>query len=58
MDGEGTIDVEVSSDTKHVLIDVSDTGKGVPKNKFETIFWTRLLHKRRGWAWGFRLLKG
>ena len=57
MDGEGEIDLEVSSDSSHVHIDVTDTGKGVPKNKFVTIFEPGYSTKRRGWGLGLSLTK-
>lgn len=57
MNGEGEIDVEVSTDTRTVLIDVTDTGKGIPKNKFETIFEPGYSTKRRGWGLGLSLTK-
>ncbi len=57
MNGEGDIDVEVSTDSSNVLIDVTDTGKGIPKNKFETIFEPGYSTKRRGWGLGLSLTK-
>lgn len=57
MDGEGEIDLEVSDDSASVFIDVSDTGKGIPKNKFETIFEPGFSTKRRGWGLGLSLTK-
>ena len=57
MDGEGEIDVEATSDLKNVLIDISDSGKGIPKNKFETIFEPGYSTKRRGWGLGLSLTK-
>ncbi len=57
MDGEGKIDVEVTSDSQHVIIDVTDSGKGIPKNKFDTIFEPGYSTKRRGWGLGLSLTK-
>ncbi len=57
MDGEGEIDVEVGTDSKSILIDITDTGKGVPKGKFETIFEPGYSTKRRGWGLGLSLTK-
>jgi len=57
MDGEGKITAEVSSDSKNVFIDISDTGKGIPKAKFETIFEPGYSTKRRGWGLGLSLTK-
>lgn len=57
MDGTGEIDLEVSSDSNSVHIDITDTGKGIPKNKFETIFEPGYSTKRRGWGLGLSLTK-
>jgi signal transduction histidine kinase len=57
MDGEGKIDVDVSVDNQHVIIDIADSGKGIPKNKFETIFEPGYSTKRRGWGLGLSLTK-
>lgn len=57
MDGEGRIKVDITSDGSHVHIDVSDSGKGIPKNKFETIFEPGYSTKRRGWGLGLSLTK-
>ena len=57
MDGEGKIDVDVTSDINHVIIDVTDSGKGIPKNKFDTIFEPGYSTKRRGWGLGLSLTK-
>jgi signal transduction histidine kinase len=57
MDGEGKIEVDATSDNSHVFIDISDTGKGIPKSKFETIFEPGYSTKRRGWGLGLSLTK-
>jgi signal transduction histidine kinase len=57
MDGEGSITVEAGSEGNHVWIDVTDSGKGIPKNKFETIFEPGYSTKRRGWGLGLSLTK-
>ena len=57
MSGEGRIDVEVTADAKNVIIDILDSGKGIPKNKFETIFEPGYSTKRRGWGLGLSLTK-
>jgi signal transduction histidine kinase len=44
------------SDNK-VFIDVSDTGKGIPKSKAETIFRPGFTTKKRGWGLGLALAK-
>jgi len=58
MEGEGEIVFSFQGirDTK-VLIDISDTGKGVPSNKFKTIFKPGYTTKKRGWGLGLSLVK-
>jgi len=40
-----------------MVIDVSDTGKGVPKSQFKTIFQPGYSTKKRGWGLGLSLAK-
>jgi signal transduction histidine kinase len=58
MEGEGEIVFSLRGirDNK-VLIDISDTGKGVPSNKFKTIFKPGYTTKKRGWGLGLSLVK-
>ena len=58
MEGKGEIVFSFQGirDTK-VLIDISDTGKGVPSNKFKTIFKPGYTTKKRGWGLGLSLVK-
>ncbi|MBO7442966.1 MAG: ATP-binding protein, partial [Paludibacteraceae bacterium] len=39
------------------IIDVSDTGKGIPKSKFKTVFEPGFTTKSRGWGLGLSLAK-
>jgi signal transduction histidine kinase len=57
MDGSGTIKVSTSVNGKSVVIDFSDTGKGIPKGKFKTIFNPGYSTKSRGWGLGLSLAK-
>ena len=57
MGGEGSIHIAVSTEGTKVAIDVTDTGSGVPKGKFETIFEPGYSTKRRGWGLGLSLTK-
>src|SRR5262249_40917140 len=38
MTGEGHIGIHISKDPRHVYVDISDTGKGIAKSKFKTVF--------------------
>jgi two-component sensor histidine kinase len=57
MEGSGALDIEISEDTDHIHIDVSDTGKGIPKSRFKTIFHPGFTSKTRGWGLGLTLSK-
>ena len=40
-----------------VKIQVSDTGKGIPKNQFKKVFEPGFTTKKRGWGLGLSLTK-
>lgn len=55
MEGNGKVNVEISETDGLVFIDVSDTGKGIPKSRFKTIFHPGFTSKQRGWGLGLTL---
>lgn len=55
MQGKGEIDVKISSTEKNVIIDVSDTGKGIAKGNWKRIFEPGFTTKTRGWGLGLSL---
>jgi len=57
MEGAGTITVRCSVQHRNVQIDIEDTGKGIPKSKFNTIFKPGFTTKTRGWGLGLSLSK-
>jgi sensor histidine kinase YesM len=57
MEGNGEITIHITENEKHVLIDVSDTGKGIPKSAFNKIFNPGFTTKQRGWGLGLSLAK-
>jgi signal transduction histidine kinase len=57
MGGTGEIKVNFTEDEKHVHIDFSDTGKGIPKSSHKTIFNPGYTSKKRGWGLGLSLSK-
>ena len=57
MTREGSIHIEIQEDERHVLIDVSDSGKGIPRKLFKTIFNPGFSSKQRGWGLGLSLSK-
>ena len=53
MQGKGSISIQIASkDDKYIVIDVSDTGKGIAKNLFKKIFDPGYTTKKRGWGLG------
>jgi signal transduction histidine kinase len=59
IEGPGSIEVKVTENLvkEQVFIDVCDTGKGIPKLKFETIFQPGYTTRKRGWGLGLSLSK-
>jgi len=59
IEGKGTISVDVSGNKikKQVFIDVTDTGKGIPRSKFDTVFQPGYTTRKRGWGLGLSLTK-
>lgn len=57
MKGKGHIKIEVISRDNTVNIRVSDTGKGIPKIRFNRIFEPGFTSKKRGWGLGLSLSK-
>lgn len=57
MDGKGLIKVEVGETDKYIFVDVSDTGKGIPKSMFNQVFKPGYSTKKRGWGLGLSLCK-
>jgi len=57
MKGKGHIAVSIQATEALVLIDISDTGKGISKKLFHTIFETGFTSKKRGWGLGLSLSK-
>lgn len=57
MEGNGEITIKVVEAEKNVIIDVSDTGKGIPKHAFKKIFTAGFTTKQRGWGLGLSLTK-
>lgn len=57
MKGKGQINIDILHEDKYVKINISDTGKGVPKNKFSKIFEPGYTSKKRGWGLGLSLAK-
>ena len=57
MEGQGRIVFNVEDRGRMVRIDVSDTGKGIPKSRYKTVFSPGYTTKTRGWGLGLSLVK-
>ncbi|MFM9027061.1 MAG: sensor histidine kinase [Bacteroidota bacterium] len=57
MEGTGTITVQITDQQQFVYIDFKDTGKGIPKSSYKTIFKPGYTTKSRGWGLGLSLTK-
>lgn len=55
MEGRGNIAMHVEDYGSKVHIEISDTGKGIPPNKFKSIFQPGYTSKKRGWGLGLSL---
>lgn len=57
MKGKGKLSVVIEKDGQLVKILVKDTGKGIPKKQYQSIFEPGFTTKRRGWGLGLSLTK-
>lgn len=57
MGGQGKITFTFTAKGKMVSLDIQDTGKGLPKSKYRTIFNPGYTTKSRGWGLGLSLAK-
>lgn len=57
MRGKGSIAIEIIPNGNWVKVLVSDTGSGIPKKNFQTIFNPGVTSKKRGWGLGLSLVK-
>jgi len=57
MDGNGNITVETKSTLTGASIEISDTGKGISRKNFKTVFNPGYTTKSRGWGLGLTLAK-
>jgi signal transduction histidine kinase len=57
MEGKGTISIKIKQETDEVLIDVTDTGKGISTNNMNKVFKPGFTTKKRGWGLGLSLSK-
>ncbi len=57
MQGKGSITVRVIDKKNHIQIQVEDSGKGIAKSEFKTVFEPGFTTKKRGWGLGLSLAK-
>lgn len=57
MSGTGTLKVELMQDVNLCYIDITDTGKGIARQNFKTVFRPGYTTKERGWGLGLALVK-
>ncbi len=57
MEGNGEITIRVEEEDEYAVIDITDTGKGIPKSAFKKIFNAGFTTKQRGWGLGLSLTK-
>ena len=57
MNGEGSITIHVAQTAERVYIDVEDTGRGIAKGHFQSVFSPGFTTKKRGWGLGLSLAK-
>jgi anti-sigma regulatory factor (Ser/Thr protein kinase) len=56
-EGQISVHIEESPDSRLVHMDISDTGKGIPKSKQKRVFKPGYTTKSRGWGLGLTLAK-
>ncbi len=57
MNSAGTIQLTLQEKNSQIFIDVTDTGKGIAKAYFKTVFQPGFTTKKRGWGLGLSLAK-
>lgn len=57
MGGEGSINIKVTGKDDYAEILVKDSGKGIPRKNFKTVFNPGFTTKKRGWGLGLTLVK-
>ena len=57
MEGSGNITLTAREEPACISVEVADTGKGLPKNRFRSVFTPGYTTKERGWGLGLSLAK-
>ena len=56
-EGRGSINITAREEARRFVIEISDTGKGIARNRFKSIFDPGYTTKKRGWGLGLSLAK-
>lgn len=57
MEGKGAIGIKLKDEKNEIIIDVTDTGKGISKKNISKVFKPGFTTKKRGWGLGLSLSK-
>lgn len=57
VEGNGRITLKLQQDGKYVVLDVTDTGRGIERKRFAQVFRPGYTTKTRGWGLGLSLCK-
>jgi signal transduction histidine kinase len=57
MKGKGALTITITRDTRFAIVQITDTGKGIAKSKFNKIFEPGFTTKKRGWGLGLSLAR-
>lgn len=57
MKGRGSLGIAIENDGQNIKINVTDSGKGIPKKQFRRVFEPGFTTKKRGWGLGLSLTK-
>ncbi|MCR5180597.1 MAG: HAMP domain-containing histidine kinase [Bacteroidaceae bacterium] len=57
MDGTGSITIVAHEEPTRYVVEITDTGKGIPKGQWNSVFQPGYTTKQRGWGLGLSLAK-
>lgn len=57
MKGKGKLKIAIETEGQTIKINITDSGKGIPKNQYRRVFEPGFTTKKRGWGLGLSLTK-
>lgn len=57
MEGKGSLHINIKNEITQVIVDVTDSGKGISKQNIRNVFKPGFTTKKRGWGLGLTLCK-